>query len=142
MTPADGTTARPRDRAADIADRASQHIGGQIVVTRFECPAWWQLLLVLALHVRLGPTVRRRTTGLLGIRMFIRWRARVVYNVSLWQDFASIYSMGNVPLHVAATRLTGRFGIGTQCGVYQFAGDWRPMMFGGVGDLPESGVLP
>ncbi len=112
------------------------------MVTRFDCPGWWQFLVVLVLHVRLGPSVRRRASGLLGIRMFIRWRSRIVYNVSLWQDFASIYSMGNVPLHVAATRLTGRFGVATQCGVYQFAGDWRPLMFGGVGDAPESGVLP
>lgn len=105
-------------------------------------PGLRQLLLMLVLHLRLGPSVRRRTTGLLGIKTFVRWRHRVIYNVSLWDDFANIYSMGNVPLHVAATRLTTRFGVQTQCGIYQFARDRRVMMFGGIGDAPESGVIP
>ncbi len=112
------------------------------MVTRFECPTARALLMIVLLHLRVGPSVRKRTTGLLGIKMFIRWRERVLYNVSLWSEFDDIYSMGNVPLHVAATRLTAKFGVRTACGIYDCAGDWRSLMFGGVGDELPLGVIP
>jgi hypothetical protein len=103
--------------------------GGQVVVTRFECRGLPSLLLMLLVHVRVKRDVARRGQGLIGSRVFVDWRHRVMLSVSLWHDIDSVYSMGSVPRHVEAARLPGRLGIRTACGVFCFAGDWRRVMF-------------
>lgn len=104
--------------------------GGAVVVTMFACRTRRDILLLWWLHYRLKPAVRAHAPGLLGVRLFIDWRHRIVRSVSLWTDPARLYDMGEVRGHVAATRIPRRRGIATSCGVYTYQGDWRTVMFG------------
>ncbi|MQA86075.1 MAG: hypothetical protein GEV03_15955 [Streptosporangiales bacterium] len=103
---------------------------GQIVVTRFDCPTYRSLLAVLMLHARLKIEVRRKAGGFVGVKLLIDFRRRTVLSISLWKDLDSVYSMGQVPGHIEATRIPRGFGINTNCGVFCFVGDWRRVMFG------------
>jgi hypothetical protein len=107
------------------ADPASS----QVVVTRFECGNLLTLLTLRAVHVRIKSEVRRQAAGLIGVTTFIDWRSRTMLSISLWQNFGSIYSMGNVPQHVSVSRLPGRLGVTTTCGIFSLTGDWRRAMF-------------
>jgi hypothetical protein len=111
-----------------MVEGASQ--GGAVVVTRFACHTRRDIVLLWWLHIRLKPAVRVRAPGLLGVRLFIDWRHRIVRSVSLWTDPARLYDMGEVREHVAAARIPRRRGIATSCGVYTYKGDWRKVMFG------------
>ncbi len=99
------------------------------MVTRFECGTFAKVLVMLLLHLRIKRDVGRLGEGLIGSRVVIDWRRRVVLSISLWPDIDSVYSMGNVPRHVRAARVPGKLGIETTCGVFCFAGDWRRVMF-------------
>lgn len=112
------------------------------MVTRFECASVFRLLLVLALHLRTKSDVRRRATGFLGAKLLVDWRRRTVLNISLWQDLDSIYSMGDVPRHVAAAHLPHRLGVATTCGIFCFVGDWRRVMFGSGWNDPRTPLQP
>jgi hypothetical protein len=103
---------------------------GQVVVTRFECPSVWAVLLLRLLHVRVKRAVRRHASGFLGIRLLIDWRRRTVLSISLWQDLASVYTMGDVGRHIEAARIPITLGIATSCGVFCYVGDWKRVMFG------------
>ena len=103
---------------------------GQVMITRFECPNLWTMLLIVLLHRRIKREVARLADGYLGATMLRDWRARTVLSMSLWRDIESVYSMGEVPRHVHASRLPPRFGIRTRAGVFCYAGDWRQVMFG------------
>jgi hypothetical protein len=103
--------------------------GGHIVVTRFECGSLSALLAVRITHARLKRHVRRRARGFLGVTAITDWRRRTMLSISLWQDLDSIYSMGNVPQHVAAARLPHRLGVSTTSGIFYLVGDWRRVMF-------------
>jgi hypothetical protein len=105
--------------------------GGQVVVTRFECGTVRNVLAILVLHARLKLDVRRQARGFVGIRLLVDWRRRTILSISLWRDLESVYSMGDVPRHVAATRLPRGLGVDTTCGVFCFIGDWRRVMFRG-----------
>ena len=102
----------------------------------------FRLLLVLALHLRTKSDVRRRATGFLGAKLLVDWRRRTVLNISLWQDLDSIYSMGDVPRHVAAAHLPHRLGVATTCGIFCFVGDWRRVMFGSGWNDPRTPLQP
>jgi hypothetical protein len=104
--------------------------GGQVVVTRFECQSRLALIVLLVLHQRVKRDVRRHATGFVGVRALVDWRRRCLLSVSLWENLDSVYSMGSVPRHILATRVTGRLGVATASGVYCFVGDWRWVMFG------------
>jgi hypothetical protein len=104
--------------------------GGQVMVTRFECPSLLVMSLVVLLHGRVKRQVARRAEGYLGAVMLRDWRSRTVLSVSLWRDIDSVYAMGEVPRHVHAARLPPRLGIRTRAGVFCYAGDWRRVMFG------------
>lgn len=120
----DGVPGAARDGAAgEVKD-------GVIVVTRFECPSLWALLLVLVLHKRLARDVRRDATGFLGSSLMVAWRARTLLNVSLWEDMEGVHSMGRVRRHVDATRMPSRLGVATSGGIFAYAGDWKRVMFG------------
>jgi hypothetical protein len=101
----------------------------QVVVTRFECGNMLTLAALRVVHIRLKFDVRRHATGFIGVTTFIDWPRRTMLSISLWQDFNSIYSMGNVPQHVSAARLPARLGVTTTCGIFSLAGDWRRAMF-------------
>jgi hypothetical protein len=103
---------------------------GQVVVTRFECPNLLSLVILLLLHRRVRREVRRRATGFVGVKKLVDWRRRVLLSVSMWEDLESVYSMGQVNLHVTATRLPGRLGVRTVSGIFCYVGDWRHVMFG------------
>jgi hypothetical protein len=103
--------------------------GGQVVVTRFECPNRLALLRLIILHSRVKRAVRRQARGYLGAKALVDWRRRSLLSVSLWDDIESIYSMGNVRAHIVATRRPGKMGIDTASGVYCFVGDWRRVLF-------------
>jgi hypothetical protein len=100
------------------------------MVTRFECDTIINLVAMLLLHLRVKRHVHRLGDGLIGSRVIVDWRRRVMLSVSLWPNIESVYSMGNVPRHVEAARVPGHLGIRTTCGVFCFAGDWRRVMFG------------
>jgi hypothetical protein len=112
--------------------------GGQVVITRFECPNVWTLVALRCLHMRVARDVRRHAAGFLGVRAIVDWRARVLLSVSVWADLDSVYSMGDVPRHITAARLPGRFGVRTTSGVFCAVGDWRRVMF----RSPVSGGSP
>lgn len=109
---------------------ALEPAGGQVVITRFECPGLLAMLAVLVLHVRVKRDVRRRVPGFIGIVLLRDWRRRTVLSISLWPDVATVYGMGSVSRHVAASRVPGSLGIRTTCGFFCYAGDWRRVMFG------------
>jgi hypothetical protein len=114
---------------------------GQVVVTRFECRSLSQLVRLLFLHVLVKREVRRRAEGLVASKAHVDWRRRTLLSISLWNDLDSVYSMGMVPAHVAASRLPRQAGVRTACGVFCFAGDWRFVMFGG-GHVARSPLRP
>jgi hypothetical protein len=101
-----------------------------IVVTRFECPGLWRLIVLMVLHRRLERDVRRHATGFLGMSLLVGWRTRTLLNISLWRDMDAVHSMGGVRRHVDATRVPSRLGVTTSGGIYAFAGDWKRVMFG------------
>jgi hypothetical protein len=108
--------------------------GGQVVVTRFECGSMSRLVAIRLLHARLKRHVRRGATGFIAVRTVTDWRRRTMLSISLWESLDSIYSMGEVRRHVAASRVPGRLGVATTCGIYYLVGDWRRVMFGGAAD--------
>ena len=114
--------------ALPLRDHAGE--GGAVVVTMFACRTRRDILLVWWLHYRIKPAIQARAPGFLDVRLFIDWRRRIVRSVSLWTDPASLYDLGEVQQHVVATRLPGRRGIQTSCGVYQYEGDCSAVMFG------------
>jgi len=99
------------------------------VVTRFECGRLVNLLTLLILHVRIKRAVRHHTPALIGSRVVVDWRRKVMFSVSMWPDIDSVYAMGMVSRHVVAARLPHRMGVRTSCGVFCYAGDWRRVMF-------------
>jgi hypothetical protein len=105
-------------------------VGGQVVVTRFECPNLLSMAILMLLHRRVRRDVRRRATGFVGVKMLVNWSRRVLLSVSMWEDLESVYSMGRVGLHITATRLPGRLGVRTASGIFCYMGDWRHVMFG------------
>ncbi|MEV4756494.1 hypothetical protein AB0J86_15465 [Micromonospora sp. NPDC049559] len=104
--------------------------GGQVVITRFECPSRWVLLRLVVLHVRIKRAVQRRLPELIGSRMVVGWRTNTLLSISVWPDLDSMYGMGSVPQHVTGARVPSRLGVVTTCGVFTFTGDWRKIMFG------------
>jgi hypothetical protein len=111
--------------------------GGQVVVTRFDCGGLVNLLTLLVLHVRIKRAVRRRAPALIGSRVVVDWRRRVMYSISMWPDLDSVYLMGEVKPHVLAARRPRRMGVRTTCGVFCYAGDWRRVMFRGGSQEPS-----
>lgn len=104
---------------------------GQVVVTRFECPSVAAVLAVRLMHIRVKRDVRRHASGFVGLRLIVDWRRRTVLSISLWQDLASVYTMGQVARHIEATRIPPALGVTTSCGVFCYVGEWMRVMFGG-----------
>ena len=115
--------------------------GGQVIVTRFECKNRMQLAFLFALHIRVKRAVRSQSRGLIVSKALVDWRARTLMSISLWSDLESIYSMGEVPRHIEATRVARRIGVRTACGVFCYAGDWKRVMFR-AGEAHESPLHP
>ncbi|SCE78781.1 hypothetical protein GA0074695_1116 [Micromonospora viridifaciens] len=105
---------------------------GQVVITRFHCGDLARLLLVLMLHIRVKRDVRRHASGFLGIKLLVEWRQRTVWSISLWRDLDSVYSMGAVSRHVAASRVPAKLGVSTSCDIFCHVGEWTRVMFGGA----------
>jgi len=103
---------------------------GQVVVTRFECPSRWRLLLILARHFRVKREVRRVAEGYLGGTTLIQWKQRTLLSFSLWRQLDSVYDMGKSNRHIVASRVPARLEVSTACGIYAYSGDWRQLMFG------------
>jgi len=103
--------------------------GGQVVITRFECPNLPVLVYLLVLHRKVRRAVRDVADGFVTVQTFVDWRTRTLLSISVWKDLASVYSMGNVTLHIAATRVPCRLGVRTSSGVYCYVGDWRRVLF-------------
>ncbi len=116
--------------------------GGRVVVTRFECNTYAQLVVMLVLHQRVKRAVRRDASGLLAATLVVDWRRKVMLSISLWQDQRSIYTMGEVYRHIVATRLPSRWGIRTASGIFAFAGDWRAVMFDSHAPRRRSPLFP
>jgi len=45
--------------------------------------------------------------------------------------------MGEIQAHVRAARIPARWGIATACGVFEYVGDWRAVLFGGSWGTPS-----
>jgi hypothetical protein len=103
---------------------------GQVMITRFECPNVWTMVIIAVLHTWIKRQVAQLAEGYLGATMLRDWRTRTVLSVSLWRDLDSVYSMGSVPRHIQASRLPHRLGVTTRAGAFCYAGDWRQVMFG------------
>ena len=112
--------------------------GGQVVITRFECPNVLAMLVLLLLHVRVERDVRKFATGFIAVVSHHSWRTRTLLSVSLWRDLESVYSMGDVRRHIMASRIPQRLGIVTRCGVFCYTGDWLHVMFG----VPANSASP
>ena len=112
--------------------------GGQVMITRFECPNVLAMLVVLVLHVRIQRDVRKFATGFIAVVSHHSWRTRTLLSISLWRDLDSVYSMGEVKRHIQASRIPRRLGVVTRCGVFCYTGDWRHVMFG----VPASSASP
>jgi len=110
---------------------------GQVMVTRFECPSRWVMVIIVLLHRRIKRQVAQLADGYLGAVMLRNWRTRTVLSISLWRDIDSVYSMGNVPRHIHGSRVPARLGIRTRAGVFCYAGDWRQVMFGAPEPKPS-----
>jgi hypothetical protein len=115
-------------RVLPLLERAGE--GGAVVVTMFDCGSRWNIVLIWLLHRRIRSRVRARARGFLDIRLYIDWRRRIVRSVSLWADPPSVYNIGDVPEHVAVTRIPPRLGIQTSCGMYTYEGACSAVMFG------------
>lgn len=96
-----------------------------IVVTGFLCNNFRDVLVVVALHHRIGLAVRRGSTGLMASRLLIDLRHCHVQNMSVWKTAGDIVSVGNVPDHPWATHIVARRHIRTTCDVYRCDGNWR-----------------
>jgi hypothetical protein len=103
---------------------------GQFVLTRFECPNLYALLVVKLLHYRVRPQIRRVAPGYLGGTTSVQWRSRTVLSLSLWRDLDGVYDMGQATRHVLAARVPSRLGVRTSCDIYTRRGEWRHVMFG------------
>ncbi|HEX8078601.1 MAG TPA: hypothetical protein VF557_00175 [Jatrophihabitans sp.] len=115
---------------------------GQVMITRFECPSFFAMVVVVVLHARIKRQVAQLAEGYLGAVMLRDWRARTVLSMSLWRDLDSVYSMGSVPRHIYASRVPHRLGINTRAGVFCYAGDWRQVMFGAGQPKPSPLEFP
>jgi len=100
-----------------------------VVITRFECPNLPVLVYLLVLHRKVRRAVRDSADGFVTVQTFVDWRTRTLLSISVWKDLASLYSMGNVTLHITATRVPSRLGVRTSSGVYCYVGDWRRVLF-------------
>src|SRR6185312_1239735 len=87
--------------------------GGQVVITRFECPSRLVLLRLVVLHLRIKRAVRRRLPELVGSRLIVDWGTRTLLSISVWPSLESVYGMGSVPEHVSGSRIPGRLGVRT-----------------------------
>ncbi|MEU4645722.1 hypothetical protein [Micromonospora sp. NPDC023814] len=103
---------------------------GQVVITKFHCGGLGRILLILLLHIRVKRDVRRYATGFIGIKLLVEWRQRTVWSISLWRDLDSVYSMGSVSRHVAASRVPAKLGVRTSCDIFCHVGEWTRVMFG------------
>lgn len=109
------------------------------MITRFECPGLVAMLAVVLLHRVIERQVARRATGYIGAALVRSWRTRTVLSITLWRDLDSVYSMGEIPRHIHASRLPARMNITTRAGVFPYAGDWRHVMFDA--GVPKSSPL-
>lgn|SRR5690606_8771049 len=114
---------------APLSERPRE--GGAVVITLFACRTRRDVLLLWWLHFRLKPVIQARTRGLLGVRLYIDWRQRLVRTVTLWSNPAYVYDMGEVREHVAATRIPRGRAIRTTCAIYTYEGECMAAMFGG-----------
>lgn len=104
--------------------------GGLVVVTRFECPNRFSMLELLWLHRLLRRRCRKQLSNLIDVKAFVSWHERLVLSVSLWSVAEGVMDMGSVDEHVRISRIPSQRGIVTSGGVFQYAGDWRDVMFG------------
>lgn len=101
-----------------------------MVVTLFRCRKWRHFFAIRRLHRRIDPMVREVAPGFIGVQLFPDWRTRTLRSVSLWSDGMDVYKMGSVPLHIEVAHRIGEWGVSSSCGVYEYRGDWREVMFG------------
>src|SRR5262249_54959441 len=95
------TTYSPGDRRDDAGRRAGHDTrrgdrlspaftldrsGGQVMITRFECPGLPAMVIIVLLHRWIKRQVARRADGYLGAAMVRDWRTRTVLSMSLWRD--------------------------------------------------------
>jgi len=106
-------------------------------VTMFQCESVIRMLAIALMHRPMKRRVLDQVDGFLGVKLFTDWPNRSIRSVSLWTDVTSIYGMGNVAAHVKAARVPGRWGISTSCGVFEYSGDWRSVLFEGTWQSPS-----
>lgn len=103
--------------------------GGQVVVTRFECPGRMTMVRLLLVHRKVKRDVIRTAEGCVGAKVIVDWRQRTFLSVSLWRDGESLYAMGEVARHIRAARLPRVLNVRTASGVFCYVGDWRRVLF-------------
>lgn len=99
------------------------------MITRFEFTRLPDMLLFISLHRRVNKSAERMCDGLLGVSTLKYWQTLTVLSISVWRNLDSVYQMGDVPLHITASRWPAQRGTVTRCGVYPYSGDWKWVMF-------------
>lgn len=107
--------------------------GGVVVITRFACDTWLQMLKISLIHTRIKLDVRKNAVDFIGAKTFVDYRERTILSVTLWRSASGPYSMGGISRHVLASRTPAAIGVTTSCGVFRYIGDWKAVMFGANG---------
>ncbi len=116
--------------ARQISEKLTGHQGGIVVITKFSCRSWADLIWVVLKHKRLETDVRMASDGLIGAGSIVQWRERRMFSVSLWRDATAIYSMGEVPTHVAAVASGTASRTEVVAGLFPYMGHWANLLFG------------
>lgn len=110
---------------------------GVVIVTSFRCQSLLHMLAIMRLHGPMKRRVGEAVVGFIDVHLFIDWRNRTLKSVSLWTTREAACGMGQVPAHIKAARLPGRWGVSTTCGVFEYSGDWKRVLLGGEWEGPS-----
>ncbi len=117
--------------------RLGDHVGGVVVVTRFDCPHAWMLLWLRWYHRRVAASVARESEGFIRALLTTDRRTGTAYSVTLWRSPTSLYDMGRVPAHIDGVRRAARLGIRANAAVFPYVDHWSNVMFGSHLDVPS-----
>lgn len=100
------------------------------------------MLRIILMHHRIKPDIQASVPGFIGIKTLKLWRERRILSISMWERGAALMGMGASNRHVEAAHVTGRLGVVTNAGIFNYRGDWRRLMFGASrGTEPERSPL-
>lgn len=120
-----------------LDERLVDHVGGVVVVTRFECRNAWMLWWLRWQHRRVQASAARQCPGFIRAAMTTDRRSCTAYSITLWRSAEDLYDMGRVPEHIEGVRRAGRLGIRANAAVFPYLDHWSNLMFGSHQDVPS-----